>query len=140
MPLNALAFMALSFYKCSKAAPDNMYLLAAGIAAAYLLSTVIRTCLRPPSSFTPEKDTLERVFAGGYEGTLTLTAILPAAAVLLKLHGGWANTALFAEAEVLFVAGLFFPEPYPRPLAAPLFPTAPASPLPLPTSFSHLFP
>src|SRR5260370_23156969 len=123
MPLNALAFMALSFYKCSKAAPDNMYLLAAGIAVAYLLSTAIRTWLRPPSSFTPEKDTIDRAFAGGYEGTLTLSAILAAAAVLLKLHGGWANAGLFAEAEVLFVAGLFFGEAYPRRLAAALFTT-----------------
>jgi hypothetical protein len=123
MPFNALAFMALAFYKCSKAAPDNMYLLAAGIAAAYLLSTAIRTRLRPPSSFTPEKDTIDRAFAGGYEGTLTLSAILAAAAVLLKLNGGWANAGLFVEAEILFIAGLFFREAYPRRLAAALFTT-----------------
>src|SRR5205814_1683317 len=88
LPLNALAFMALSFFKWSKAAPDHLDVLAAGTAAAYLLSTAIRTRLRPPSSFSPEKDTVDRAFAGGYEGTLTLTAILAAAAILLKLHGG----------------------------------------------------
>src|SRR5258708_14344621 len=121
MPFNALAFMALSFYKCSKAAPDNMYLLAGGIAAAYLLSTAIRTRLRPPSSFTPEKDTIDRAFAGGYEGTLTLSAILAAAAVLLKLHGGWANAALFPEPQLLFVPGLFFRATYPPPSPAAFF-------------------
>lgn len=123
LPLNALAFVGLSYAKWSSAAPQHLYTLAAGIAAVYFLSTLIRTRLRPPSSFAPEADTVARIFAGGYEGPITLTAILSAAAVFLKFHGGWANAGLLAEAELLFVAGLLFREAYPRRLAAAVFAT-----------------
>jgi hypothetical protein len=123
LPLNALAFVGLSYAKWSSAAPQHLYTLAAGIAALYLASTFIRTRLRPPSSFAPETDTVDRIFAGGYEGPVTLTAILSAAAVFLKFHGDWANVGLLAEAELLFVAALFFREAYPRRLAAAVFAT-----------------
>src|SRR5262249_40396960 len=81
----------------------------------------LRTRLRPPSSFPAECSTLERALSGGYEGPITLTAILTAAAVFLKLHGAWANLGLLAEAELLFIAGLVFRQAYPRQLAAALF-------------------
>ena len=126
MPLNALAFVGLSYAKWSASAPHMIHALAAGIAGAYFLNTIIRTKLRPPSSFAPEIDTVSRALAGGYEGPITLTAILTAAAVFLKFHGGWANAGLLAEAELLFLAGLFFRESYPRQLAAALFATGTA--------------
>jgi hypothetical protein len=122
-PLNALAFVGLSSVKWSSAAPDRLYVLAIGIAAAYLASAILRTRLCPPSGFPAECGTLERALSGGYEGPITLTAILTAAAVFLKLHGGSANLALLAEAELLFIAGLVFRQAYPRQLAAALFAT-----------------
>jgi uncharacterized membrane protein len=121
LPLNALAFVALSYAKWSQAAPGMLYALAAGIAAAYLASTILRALLRPPSSFTAETGTLERAFSGGFEGPITLTAILTAAAVFLKLQGVWVHGGLLAEAELLFLAGLLFRQAYPRQLAAALF-------------------
>lgn len=121
MPLNAIAFVGLSYAKWASAAPQHLYALAAGIAAVYLLSTFARTLLRPPSSFAPESDTVDRMFAGGYEGPITVTAILSAAAVFLKFQGGWANAGLITEAEILFAAGLIFRQAYPRRLAAALF-------------------
>src|SRR5262249_51924151 len=63
-PLNALAFTGLSFVKWSGAAPDRLYVLAIGIASAYLGSTILRTRLRPPSSFPAECSTLERALSG----------------------------------------------------------------------------
>ena len=123
LPLNALAFAGLSYAKWSSAAPHYLYALAAGIAAAYLLSTVIRTSVRPPSSFAPESGTFDRVLGGGYQGPITLTAILTAAALLLRFHGRWASTGLLIEAETLFAAGMLFREAYPRRLAAALFAT-----------------
>jgi len=120
-PFNALAFGALSFVKWSKASPDHLYGIAAGIAALYLLSAVARARLRPPSSFAADTGTLERAMSGGYEGPVTLTAALTVAAILLKMHGATAQFSLLAEAELFFLAGLLFREAYPRYLAAALF-------------------
>ena len=121
LPLNALAFVGLSYAKWSVAAPSQLYVLAAGIGAAYLASTILRTRLRPPSSFAPEANSWQRATSGGYEGPVTLTAILSTAAVFLKFHGAWANLGLLVEAEIFFLAGLFFRESYPRHLATALF-------------------
>jgi uncharacterized membrane protein len=121
LPLNALAFAALSYAKWSAARPADIYVLAAGIAAAYLADTILRTVLRPPSSFPPETTTLERVFAGGYEGPITLAAACSVVAAVLKLHGQTVNAVLLAEAEALFLAALVFRQNYPRRLAGTLF-------------------
>src|SRR6266849_4485077 len=104
---------AASLWSCwSAAAPQQLHKLAAGIAAAYLLSTILRARLRPPSSFAPETGTLERALSGGYEGPITLTAMLSIAAIFLKFHGAPAQLGLLAEAELLFLAGLYFKEAY----------------------------
>jgi uncharacterized membrane protein len=121
LPLNALAFAGLSYAKWSAAAPDHLYLLAAGGAAAYLASTILRAFLRPPASFPAEAGTLERIFAGGFEGPITLAAACSAAAAVLKLHGQTVNNVLLAEGELLFLAGLLFRQEYPRRLAGTLF-------------------
>ncbi len=121
LPLNALAFGLLSYAKWSAAAPDRIWQLAAGMAVAYLASTILRAWLRAPSSFAPDQGTLERFMAGGYEGPVTLAAAFSAAAVALRLHGQTANMVLLAEAELLFLAGVLFRQHHPRRLAAALF-------------------
>lgn len=121
LPLNALGFAALSYGKWSAADPAEIYLLAAGIAVAYLADTILRAVLRPPATFPPETSTLERIFAGGYEGPITLAAVCSVVAAALKLHGQTANAALLAEGELLFLAGLIFRQDYPRRLAGTLF-------------------
>jgi uncharacterized membrane protein len=121
LPLNALGFGVLSYAKWSKAAPDDLHLLAIGVAVAYLASTILRAILRGPASFAAETGTLERIFAGGFEGPITLAAASSAAAAVFKLEGQTVNNVLLAEGEVLFLAGLFFRQSYPRRLAATLF-------------------
>jgi hypothetical protein len=121
LPCNALAFIALSYMKWSAAAPRNLHLLAGAIGSAYLVSTMLRALLRPPSSFDPETKTLERALSGGYEGPISLTAALTVAAIFLKFHGAPALFGLLAEAEAMFLAGLFFKQAYPRQLGAALF-------------------
>src|SRR5208283_4605982 len=121
LQLNALGFAALSYAKWSAARPADIYLLAAGIGAAYLADTILRAYLRPPGSFPPETVTLERIFAGGYEGPITLAAACSVVAAVLKLHGQTVNTVMLAEAEALFLAGLVFRQDYPRRLAGTLF-------------------
>ena len=71
--------------------------------------------------FAPEANTLERALSGGYEGPITLAAGLTVAALFLRFHGAPALFGLLAEAEALFLAGLFFKEAYPRQLAVALF-------------------
>ena len=121
LPLNAMGLSLLSYAKWSKAAPDDLYMLSIGVASAYLVSTVLRAVLRPPASFPAEAGTFERILAGGYEGPVTLAAACSAAAAILKLHGQAVNNVLLAEGEVLFLAGLYFRQAYPRRLAATLF-------------------
>jgi len=121
LPLNAIAFGGLTYFKWSSAAPQHLYAVAGAVAAVYLLSTALRAMLRPPSSFAPEVSTLERAMSGGYEGPISVTAILSVAAIFLKFHGATAQLGLLAEAELFFLAGLFFREAYPRQLASAMF-------------------
>ena len=121
LPLNALGFGLLSYAKWSKAAPDDLHLLAIGVAVAYLASTILRAILRGPASFVPGTGTLPRILAGGFEGPITLAAASSAGAAVLKLHGQTVTDVLLAEGEVLFLAGLFFRQDYPRRLAATVF-------------------
>ena len=120
-PLNALGFAFLTYAKWSAADSQHLYAVAGAVAAAYLASAVLRAILRPPASFPDEASTLDRAFSGGYEGPVTMTAALTVAAIFLKLHGAVAEAGLLAEAEVFFLAGLYFRQSYPRQLAAALF-------------------
>jgi uncharacterized membrane protein len=121
LPLNALGFLLLSYAKWSATAPDDLYWLAIGGAVIYLASTILRAGLRPPASFAPGTSTVERIFAGGFEGPVTLAAASSAVAAILKLQGQTVTNVLLAEGELLFLAGLFFRQHYPRRLAAVLF-------------------
>lgn len=119
--LNAVGFTLLSYAKWSAAAPQHLFALAGAVAALYLASAVLRAVLRPPSSFPAETLTTERALSGGYEGPITLTALLTLAAIFLKFHGPVAEVGLLAEAELFFLAGLYFREAYPRQVAIALF-------------------
>lgn len=121
LPLNAIAFATLTYVKWSRSAHDQLYLVAACVAAAYLASAILRTRVCPPSSFDESANSFDRILSGGYEGPVTVTAILSAAAVLLKFHGAFASLGLLAEAEAFFLAGLWFGQAYLRQLAAALF-------------------
>ena len=120
-PLNAAGFLFLSYAKWSGSAPELLYALSAAVAVLYLTSAVLRMSLRPPSSFPAETNPLERALSGGYEGAITLTAALTVASIFRRFHGTQAELGLLAEAEILFLAGLFFRQAYPRQLAAALF-------------------
>jgi hypothetical protein len=59
--------------------------------------------------------------AGGWQGSVTLTAALIAGALFRKLEHQWLLIGLLAEAELFFLAGLKFRREYLRQLAAALF-------------------
>jgi hypothetical protein len=121
LPLNALGFCTLSEAKWHSSWPGHAYLLAAAIGAAYLAGALIRARVRPPSSFAENEGLLVRLTSGGYESPITIMAVLTACAVLLHLDNQWSFAGVIAEAELFFLAGLYFRESYPRYLAAGLF-------------------
>ncbi len=121
LPGNALGFLGLSLVKWQRAAPEHVYAFLIGGATLYLASALIRTYLRPPSSFDPDSGTLARIAGGSYEGPFTISAVLGAAAILARATGEWINLGLLIEGEVLFLAGFLFGQKYLRRLAGAAF-------------------
>jgi hypothetical protein len=107
--------------KWQRAAPEHLYTFLAAGAAVYLASALLRTHLRPPSSFGPDSGTFDRIAGGSYEGPITLSAALAAAAILLRASGEWINLGLLIEGEFLFLAGVRFGQKYLRQLAGATF-------------------
>jgi hypothetical protein len=107
-PLNASGFLGLSLVKWHGSAPEHLGRFLAAGAALYLVSALLRSKLRPPSSFAEYDDTLTRMAGGGYEGPITLASALAAAAVLMGATGEWITLGLLIEGQVLFLAGFRF--------------------------------
>src|ERR1700733_7288781 len=120
-PFNALGFLGLSFVKWQRSEPEHLYAFLAAGATLYLASALLRSRLRTPSSFDPDSGTLDRIAGGSYEGPITLSAGLAAAAILLRANGEWVNFSLLLEGETLFLAGFFFGQKYLRQLAGAAF-------------------
>ncbi len=103
LPLNAAGFLGLSLLKWSSAAPNEVWILLAATAAAYLVSALARTRSRH------------------WHGAATLAAALAAAAIFQKLDHQWIASALVVEAELVYLAGLRLGKPYLRWLGTSLF-------------------
>jgi uncharacterized membrane protein len=121
LPVNAFAFLGLSLVKWQRANPEHLYTFLAAGAAVYLASAVLRARLRPPSTFGQDSGALARIGGGSYEGPITLSAALAAAAIVLRASGEWMNLGLLIEGEILFLAGLRFGQSYLRRLAGAAF-------------------
>jgi hypothetical protein len=121
LPVNALGFLGLSLVKWQRSAPENLWMFLAAGAVLYLASALLRTRLRPPSSFDQESGTPARIGGGSYEGPITISAALAAAAILLRSTGEWINLGLLIEGEILFLAGFYFKQKYLRRLAGAAF-------------------
>jgi hypothetical protein len=103
LPLNALGFLALSTGKWEHAAPNDIWQLAAGAAALYLASTIVRA------------------HAGRWKPAVLFNAALAATAIVLKLHDQWLPLALLIEAELYYLAGWRFRSAFLRTLAGAIF-------------------
>jgi uncharacterized membrane protein len=121
LPINALGFLSLSIVKWQRSAPEQLYAFSAAGAILYLAGALLRTSLRPPSTFGENSGTLARIAGGSYEGPITLSAALAAGAILLRATGEWINFGLLMEGEILFLAGLRFGQRYLRQLAGAAF-------------------
>ena len=103
LPLNAAGFLGLSLIKWQRVDPDHTWKLLAAVAAAYLVSAVLRAR------------------RGRWQGAATLTAALAAAAIFQRLDHQWIASALVVEAELFYLAGLRLRAPYLRWLGTGLF-------------------
>jgi len=103
LPLNALGFLLLSGVKWSHAAPDSMWIFAAGTSSLYLGSTIVRA------------------HSGRWRPAVLLNAALAMTAILLKLEHQWAPVALLAVGEIYYLAGVRFRSAYLRWIAAAMF-------------------
>jgi len=107
-PLNAAAFLALSYLAWSQKAPELLWLAAAYGAALYLTDAIARALLLPISTFEPDADLATRLRQGSYEFSLALSAVLTALAIVGKVPGVWTSVGLAVEAELLYLAGIRF--------------------------------
>ena len=103
LPLNALGFLLLSAGKWTHASPDDIWQLAAGAAALYLGSTIVRA------------------HTGRWKPAVLFNAALLATAIVLKLHQQWLPLALLIEAELYYLAGVRFRSTFLRTLAGAIF-------------------
>jgi len=117
-PLNAIWFLVASASVWAHSQPAHMYKLWFMAMGLYLAATAIRARVRPPSSFAPQTGPLVRFWAGGYEGALTLAAGLAVAALFQYTAGLRLSMCLLGVAELLFLAGVFLNERYPRDLGS----------------------
>jgi Predicted membrane protein (DUF2339) len=120
-PLNAIWFLVASAALWTHSQPAHMYKLWFLAAGLNLAATAVRARLRPPSSFEQQDNALDRFWAGGYEGTLTLASGLAVVALFQFTDGLRLSLCLLGEAELLFLAGVFLKESYPRNLGSVLF-------------------
>jgi uncharacterized membrane protein len=105
-PLNTCAFVGLTLFEWLRFQYFRLDTVLAWMAAAFVLDALARSLIRPPKSFTPGQDAIQRTAEGGYEGAVTAAAVLAAAAVIRHFSGLEINLALLLEAELLIFAGL----------------------------------
>ena len=103
LPLNAAGFLGLSLLKWHRAAPDDVWMLLAAAAGAYLVSAVLRAR------------------SGRWHAAATLASALAAAAIFQKFDRQWVASALAVEAELVYLAGLRLGKRYLRWLGTGLF-------------------
>ncbi len=107
-PLNAIAFLGLSYHTWMAHAPQWMWRMAAVSAALYLMSAVARLPLTLAASRATNREPFDSIREGTYEAPLTLSAVLAGLAILGRVSGLWTNAWLAAEAELLYLAGVRF--------------------------------
>jgi hypothetical protein len=121
LPLNALGFLGLSLVKWERSNPAHLYAFLAAGATVYLAGAIRRAWMRPPSTFEQSSGTFARIGGGSYEGSITLSAAMSAAAIMLRAPGAWINVGVLIEGEVLFLAGLLLGQRYLQRLAGVAF-------------------
>ena len=120
-PLNTCAFIGISILQWLRFPQLRLDILLACIAGVFLLDAAGRAMIRPPASFKPEQDTAQRTAEGGYEGAITVAAMLAAVAIFQRYSGLEIEVVLLLEAQMLILAGMGLREKYLERLGAVIF-------------------
>ncbi len=107
-PMNAIAFLSLTYRVWFTHAPTGMWQIAALSALLFFSSAMLRIWFRPPSIATAATDPLDCIRKGTYQAPLTISAVLAGLAILGRTTGFWTNIGLAFEAEILYLAGVRF--------------------------------
>ncbi len=116
-PLNAIAFLALTYRAWSIHASQPMWQIAAISALLFFVSAMARVWPGPAAVEATLRDPFDCIRRGTYQAPLTLAAILAGLAILGRVTGFWTNVALVFEAEILYLAGVRFRSAFLRGLA-----------------------
>jgi uncharacterized membrane protein len=127
-PLNTCAFIGVSILQWLRFPQLRLDILLACIAGVFLLDAAGRAMIRPPGSFKPEQDAPQRAAEGGYEGAVTVAAVLAAVAIFQRFSGLEIEVVLLLEAQMLILAGMGLREKYLQRLGGLIF-IAPAAKL-----------
>jgi uncharacterized membrane protein len=115
-PLNAAAFLGVTYAAWAAKSPQRLWEAAAVTAALYLASAAARMRLAPVDG--PLRD---RAMAGSYEGALTLAALLGGLAICGRVPGVWMSAGLALMAEILYLCGVRWRAGYVRGLGLAAF-------------------
>jgi hypothetical protein len=123
-PLNAAGFLGISYLTWSAHAPERLWLASAWGAGLYLAGAIARVFVRPPQSFDSSTPLIARLRAGGFEGSVLISAVLAALAIFGHVPGVWMSFGLALEAETLYLAGVLLQSAFLRRLGASAFVTS----------------
>lgn len=107
-PLNAIAFLALTYRTWALHASQPMWQIAGISAFLFFASAMARLGVASSPTGTAPRDPLNCIRRGSYEAPITLAGILAGLAILGRVTGFWTNVALAFEAEIFYLAGVRF--------------------------------
>ncbi|MDO8434892.1 MAG: DUF2339 domain-containing protein [Candidatus Binatus sp.] len=116
--LNASGFVGVSMLQWLERRPDDLFVVLAYSAAAFVISAIVRARIVRLSADSPLH---ERAAAGSYELSITISAALAAAAIFQRYAGYSINVALLLEAQFLFLIGVQTGQSYLQILGAIVF-------------------
>lgn len=105
-PINAIAFLTLSYQAWLMKNPGRLWMGCAFAAVLFAASAVARPLLRRQEQFDDLIDLRGRVRAGSFELPSTLAAVLAGLAIVFRAAGVWLSAGLAIEAELLYIIGV----------------------------------
>lgn len=107
-PVNAMAFLGLTYQAWFTHASHEMWRMAALSALLFFGSALLRIRFNRAAGEAAATDPFDCIRNGTYQAPLTVAAVLAALAILGRVTGFWTNVALAFEAEIFYLAGIRF--------------------------------
>jgi Predicted membrane protein (DUF2339) len=119
--LNAVGFLGVATIQWSAFSPSTVHVLFTYAAIAFAATAALRWKIIPPPPADASPPIIERLAAGSFEASVTLSSALMAAAIFGRFTGYAINVALLLEAEFLLILGLRLELKYLRVLGGAVF-------------------